>query len=402
MVQKIISRLSKSDYTQTLLDIFGQHYPLQLVIVVKGNVPTGRLNELNAAFFASSCGKLRSRSRIFPARDYWVPLTETKIPQVDITPTPITENDLSRWLNAQVVPEYKVTTTAGWKISATPLTNGNAVISIIIRHQLIDGVGGLQALNDIAYHRHVPLTADTQVSLRNDIKDIAENGSLVFKVAIIKAALGFLKIVKKKGDSQPVTILPAVTILCDSGQIKQLAGEKGGSVTNLGFALSANIANRILGINNKHHVLAPMKGEDSWSNSVKTTNIDLSALQFPITELTGVKQIAKNAYNNARHEFPTVKYSSFYSSVGKIPDSISLLFDDIVYAYGKSPVWTHNGTATKILPGGILISTEYKDCYSLTFTSPTVTHDQFYPIVREEVQRLGIVPTSIIGAPNGQ
>lgn len=380
---------------------------MQITIVMNSGIDESLVQKINQHFARSFCAKLRKKSLVPFARDYWIPLSDDLIPPVYIEDDRIAENQLLSWLNDQIPQDFSVYSRAGWKISAAHLDDGTSVIAIFIAHQLIDGMALSEIIRQLSIGEMRPAVAEEKVSLHADIVDGMRYGPILLflfmtrifgrmgAIAVKYLPLYLTKPFTKR--SRKFTADISETVLFDKEHYDNIAQQHGGYGSSLSIALAANIATAVLDSKKNKSLIVAVKGDDLRCNSVKMTKIRLRRLPSPIDELSGIKPLAKKAYSRAKSVMGWQWPWCLFSNVGPIPWEMDNIFPNINYAFGKAALWSKNDRAYAMYRGGCSFLTIYHDTIAFSFMcTRNISSEKFAEIVDTQLQYFGLKPRKII------
>src|ERR1700753_365559 len=121
---------------------------LQCIWVYDRAVDVDALREFHHHLGRGRLCRRIERSPLPFGRHRWVSPTERSEFEIVATPRPRTEID--SWCNGKALTRPDAEYGSGWHLAVLPLTDGGAVVSLVVTHCLTDGIGLCEALTDAA------------------------------------------------------------------------------------------------------------------------------------------------------------------------------------------------------------------------------------------------------------
>jgi hypothetical protein len=185
---------------------------------------------------------------------------------VDIAESTRPRADFSNWVDERSQRPVDAESGQGWHIGVVPLDDGSTGVSLVLSHNLIDGLGlalvivegALGRTRDLGYPP--PLSRPRMRALVQDSLQTARDVPQAVK-ALVTAAKSARKQTRTKGETPPSTALrqvpstavavddtvlvPALTVYVDLGEWDARAAALGGASHTLAAAFAAKLGERV-------------------------------------------------------------------------------------------------------------------------------------------------------------
>ena len=160
---------------------------LQCVWVYDRPIDVAGLRQFHGHLERGRLARRIERSPLPFGRHRWI--ASEGEPDIEFVEQARPRDDLDAWLSEQVHAPLDCERGPGWHLAVLPLTDGGCVVSLVVSHCLIDGVGLCEALTDAALGRDDPTSWPAAASrgrwkaLREDlgqtVRDIPAMGKAV-------------------------------------------------------------------------------------------------------------------------------------------------------------------------------------------------------------------------------
>jgi hypothetical protein len=209
-------------------------------------------------------GRRIERPALPIARHRWV--LDQGPSDVDIAESPRPRSDFSNWVDERSQVPVDAQSGQGWHIGVVPLDDGSTGVSLVLSHNLIDGLGlalvivegTLGRTRDLGYPP--PLSRTRMQALVQDSRQTARDVPHAVK-ALATAAKSARKQIQSKGETPPspaprpvtsttvgaddVVLVPALTVYVDLSEWDARAGTLGGASHTLAAAFAARLGERM-------------------------------------------------------------------------------------------------------------------------------------------------------------
>ncbi|SPM42001.1 hypothetical protein MNAB215_4219 [Mycobacterium numidiamassiliense] len=286
---------------------------LQCIWVYNRAVDIGGLRRFHHHLGRGRLCRRIERSVLPFGRHRWVSPSDHSDLEIAATPRPRSEID--DWCNDQALTRPDAEHGPGWRLALLPLTDGGAVVSLVVTHCLTDGVGLCQALADAAAGRDDAISWPAAASrrrwraLREDARqtvcDTADIGRAFVAAARLlrsdRAGARPAAAVSKKLIVEPdaCITLPLTTIFVDAEQWDARAHSLGGTSNALLAGFAARLARRVGRVAADGSVTVGMLVNertpvDTRANAV--ANVDVDVDPAPVTtDLREIRAAIKQA-----------------------------------------------------------------------------------------------------------
>ncbi len=184
---------------------------------------------------------------------------------IEFVATARPREELAAWLDEQVHTPLDCEHGPGWHLAVLPFTDGGCVVSLVVSHCLIDGVGLCEALTDAALGRDAPVSWPPAASrgrwkaLREDIgqtlRDIPAMGRAVAAtIRLARRTQGGVASAATTpavpsdlptGTEESVAAVPMATMFVDADEWEACAQALGGTSNSLLVGVAARLAKRV-------------------------------------------------------------------------------------------------------------------------------------------------------------
>jgi len=264
-------------------------------------------------------GRLRrriERSALPFGRHRWVSPSDES--ELEIVATARPRDGIDAWLDEQAGKRPDAEYGSGWHLAVLPLTDGGAVVSLVITHCLTDGVGLCEALVDAASGRDDAMNWPAAAArrrwraLREDAHQTARDTRDMGRAVVAAARLarrgrdgaGPAAPLPKKRPARPTDpdepiALPMATIFVDADDWDARARSLGGTSNALLAGVAAHLARRVGRVAADGSVtVGVLVNErtpgDTRANAV--TNVEITVDSAPVTtDLREIRAAIKRA-----------------------------------------------------------------------------------------------------------
>jgi diacylglycerol O-acyltransferase len=256
------------------------------------------------------------RSPLPFGRHRWVSPSDQSDLEIVATPRPRSETDA--WCSEQASKRPDAEHGPGWHLAVLPLTDGGAVVSLVVTHCLTDGVGLCEALADAASGRDDAIGWPAAASrrgweaLREDARQTARDTTGIGRAAVAAARLArrsrdraeSAALLPKRRPAPPAEAdkcitLPVAAVFVNADEWDARAHSLGGTSNALLAGLAAHLAQRVGRVAADGSVTVGMLVNertpgDTRANAV--TNVDIQVDPAPVTtDLREIRAAIKHA-----------------------------------------------------------------------------------------------------------
>jgi hypothetical protein len=289
---------------------------LQCIWVYDGAVDIDGLQKFQHHLGRGRLSRRIERSPLPFGRHRWVAPGEQ--PGLEIVATPRPRDQIDAWCSEQAGQRPDAEHGPGWHLAVLPLTDGGAVVSLVVTHCLTDGVGLCEALADAAAGRDdaidwpAAMTRRRWRALREDARQTARDTTDIGRAVVAAArlarrgrddagsgALGAKKRPATQGGPDERIAVPMATVFINADEWDARASSLGGTGNALLAGLAARLGQRVGRVAADGSVVLGMPLNerapgDTRANAV--TNIDITVDPAPVTtDLRGIRAAIKQA-----------------------------------------------------------------------------------------------------------
>jgi hypothetical protein len=207
-------------------------------------------------------GRRIERPALPMARHRWV--VDRGPSDIDIAETARSRADFSDWVDERSQTPVNAESGPGWHIGVVPLDDGSTGISLVLSHNLIDGLGlalviieaALGKTRDLGYPP--PLSRTKWRARGQDARETARDVPNAAKALVTSIKLGREQARQKKSESAPpplpavitqggpdeTVLVPAITVYVNLDDWDACAEARGGASHTLAAAFSAKLGER--------------------------------------------------------------------------------------------------------------------------------------------------------------
>jgi diacylglycerol O-acyltransferase / wax synthase len=268
-------------------------------------------------------GRLRRRIERSPlpfGRHRWVSPSDWS--DLEIVAIPRPRSEIDDWCSEQAAKRPDAEHGAGWHLAVLPITDGGAVVSLVVTHCLTDGVGLCEALADAAAGRDDAISWPAAASrtrwqaLREDVRQTAHDTTDIGRAFAAAARLArggrdgaeaAARSARKRpapsAEPDAAITLPGTTVFINADEWDARAHSLGGTSNALLAGLAARLAEGAGRVAANGSVTVGMlvnerTPADTRANAV--ANVDVRVDPAPATtDLGGIRAAIKHAL--ARH-----------------------------------------------------------------------------------------------------
>ncbi len=246
---------------------------------------------------------------------------------LEIVDTARPRGEIDAWCSEQAGKRPDAEHGPGWHLAVLPLTDGGAVVSLVITHCIADGVGLCEALSDAASGRDDAIGWPAAASrrrlraLREDarqmVRDTGDIGRAVVAAArLIRRSRDGAGSVGPVPENRPVPpaepderlTLPMATFFVDAEEWDARARSLGGTSNALLAGLAAHLAQRVGRVAADGSVMVGMPvneraRDDTRANAVTNVDITVDAVDSAAatTDLRALRAVIKQALSRHQH-----------------------------------------------------------------------------------------------------
>jgi diacylglycerol O-acyltransferase len=277
-------------------------------------------------------GRLYRRIELSPlpfGRHRWVSPSDGS--DLEIVAMPRPRSEIDDWCREQTGKRPDAEHGAGWHLAVLPLTDGGAVVSLVVTHCLTDGVGLCEALADAASGRDGAMSWPAAASrtrwqaLREDVRQTAHDTTDIGRAFAAAARLARVgrdraesaaPAPKKRpappADPDAVITLPATTIFINADEWDARAHALGGTSNALLAGLAARLAEGVGRVAADGSVTVGMLVNERTPADLRANavaNVDVRVDPAPATtDLSGIRAAIKHALAR-HHEEPDERWA---------------------------------------------------------------------------------------------
>ena len=208
-------------------------------------------------------GRRTERPALPIARHRWI--LDRGPSDIDIAECARPRSELSDWVDERSQLPIDVERGPGWHLGVVPFTDGSTAVSLVLSHNLIDGLGLALVIVEAALGKTRDLgypPPRSRTRLRAVVQDARQTAQDVPEVA--RALVAAAKLARKQarqrddarspaprpvairgGDGDEVVLVPALTIFIDLDDWDACAEARGGASHTLAAAFAAKLGERI-------------------------------------------------------------------------------------------------------------------------------------------------------------
>jgi len=316
------NRLSFTDQAMFLwLRASGEEPAMQMVWIYEHPIDLDGLRRFHDRASRSLLGRLRiERSPLPFGRHRWVLADAPST--LDIAPSARSRAELTDWADERVQLPIDPEWGPGWHMGVASFTDGSTAISVVISHCLVDGMGGLSALADIAngvsadFSYPAAGSRTRRRAMASDARETLQGSREIGRAlgAAVKLAFRRRHDIARSGASRPTPIradsadcnvvVPAIAVYVDLGDWDARAKVLGGISHSLVAAFAAKLGERMgrQRADGSVTLLIPTSDrteDDSRQNAAALANISVDPTHLT-TDLSAAQVTLRHGLKSAR------------------------------------------------------------------------------------------------------